>query len=212
MNCPNCGAALKIKGNKQVCEYCGYEQPFIDPSDNRNDDFYNLVVTNETPTPDDINIKLAESNLGFMIRSGEVVAKDVPPGYHTLVVTSGGMTEYRSICVPGDGKAVKVFVSKGIMGIVIRVVEPGMGRDAYAYSSRSMVPPDKMFPVLALIFSIIFPIVGLVFAIIDVSKCKQQKKKPSGFTVAAFIIVGVRLLIAVLMVAISIFASYIQMR
>ncbi len=125
MNCPNCGAALKIKGNKQVCEYCGYER-LIDEGQ-RGDDFYNLVVTNESVGPDDISIKLAESNLGFIIRSGEVVAKDVPPGYHTIVVTSGGMTEYRSICVPGDGRAVKVFVSKGVMGIVIRVTEPGSG-------------------------------------------------------------------------------------
>ena len=77
MNCPNCGAALKIKGNKQVCEYCGYER-LIDEGQ-RGDDFYNLVVTNESVGPDDISIKLAESNLGFIIRSGEVVAKDVPP-------------------------------------------------------------------------------------------------------------------------------------
>ena len=205
MNCPNCGAALKIKGNKQVCEYCGYEQPIVDSQ--KGDDFFNLVVTNESVGPDDISIKLAESNLGFIIRSGEVVAKDVPPGYHTLVVTSGGMTEYRSICVPGDGRAVKVFVSKAIMGIVIRVVEPGSGVGTYTPGTRSALPPDKLYPLMALIFSFIIPIVGLVFAILDFSKSKQQNRKPSGLTIAALIIIGLRIVLAVSMIAISLFAS-----
>ena len=205
MNCPNCGAALKIKGNKQVCEYCGYER-LIDEGQ-RGDDFYNLVVTNESVGPDDISIKLAESNLGFIIRSGEVVAKDVPPGYHTIVVTSGGMTEYRSICVPGDGRAVKVFVSKGVMGIVIRVTEPGSGIGSYTPGTRSAVPPDKLYPLMALIFSVLIPIVGLVFAMIDITKAKQQNRKASGLTVAALVVVIIRIVFVVVMIAISILMS-----
>lgn len=209
MNCPNCGAALKIKGDKQVCEYCGYEQIITDALRNGGDDFFNLIVTNESLGSDDISIKLAESNLGFIIRSGEVVARDVPPGYHTIVVTCGGMTEYRSICVPGDGKAVNVFVSRNVMGIVIRVIEPGSGT-GFSSHGRNTLPPDKVMPLLALIFSFIIPIIGLVFAIIDMTKCKQANKKPSSMTVAALVIVIFRIAISVVMIAVTIFASTLR--
>ena len=209
MNCPNCGAGLKIKENKAVCEYCGYEELLPGVSESGNDDFFNLVVFNESMSGSDVTITLAENRTGFIIRSGEAVAKDVPPGYHTLVVTCAGMTEYRSVCVPGDGKATKVYVSKGAMGIAIRVVEPGSPGSTGnpLYSRNQMFQNGQAMPMLALIFSIIIPLVGLIFAIIDLSQSKKAGKKPSPMTLAAIVIVAVRFVLAIALVAISIGAS-----
>ena len=77
MNCPNCGAGLKIKENKAVCEYCGYEELLPGVSESGNDDFFNLVVFNESMSGSDVTVTLAENRTGFIIRSGEAVAKDV---------------------------------------------------------------------------------------------------------------------------------------
>ena len=215
MNCPNCGAALKIKDNKNVCEYCGYEEVLPYGSTPGNDDFYNLMVFNESSTPDDITVKLAESNLGFIIRSGEAVARDVPPGYHTMVVTSGNMTEYRSVVVPGDGKAVKVFVAKGAFGLSIRVSEPGTPERATGIFAGSGAPgagpmanPNAL-PIMALVFSILFPLIGLVIAIIDISNTKRQGKKTNPLTLAAFIIIGIRFVLMIVLLIIGvIFGSH----
>jgi hypothetical protein len=210
MNCPNCGAGLKIKENKAVCEYCGYEELLPGVSETGNDDFFNLVVFNESMSGNDVTVTLAENRTGFIIRSGEAVAKDVPPGYHTMVVTCAGMTEYRSVCVPGDGKATKVYVSRGAMGIAIRVVEPGSNGNPL-YSRNQVFQNGQTMPILALIFSIIIPIVGLIFAIIDLSQSKKAGKKPSPMTLAAIVIVAVRIVLSVIIIAISIGASVMNL-
>ena len=184
MNCPNCGGALKIKDNKRICEYCGYEE--IIPQNGNGDDFYNLMIINESSTPDDITVQLAESNLGFILRSGEAIAKDVPPGYHTMVVTSGQMTEYRSVCVPGDGKAVKVYVAKGLYGLSIRVSEPGapdrttgpvVGTITGTRTGANMINQEMALSIMALVFSIIIPFIGLILALVDLGNTKKQGKK-----------------------------------
>ncbi len=195
MNCPNCGAGLKIKDNKAVCEYCGYEQLITDAN---RDDFYNMIVSNESAGNYTITISIPECNIGFIIQPGEVIARDIPPGYHTIVVTCEGMTEYRSILIPSDGKATKVYVSRAMMGIGIRVVEPG-GVDRYASGAGAgrNVPPEKMLPILALIFSILFPFVGLVMAIIDMSKCRSENRKVSSMTTVALIISALRVLLSI---------------
>ncbi len=206
MNCPNCGAGLKIQSNKAVCEYCGYEEPLPGVQSSGNDDFFNMVVFNESYGGEEITLSIPECNIGFIIRAGEAVAKDIPSGYHTIVVSAGGKTEYRSVFIPNDGTATKVYISIAVLGISIRVVEPGgINRygDASGYSSRRL-PPDRIIPVLALVFSILIPVIGLVFAIVDVAQTKSQKKKMNPMTIAAFIIVGVRfaLMIGLFMTAI----------
>ena len=60
---------------------------------------------------------------------------------------------------------------------------------------------------MALIFSVLIPIVGLVFAMIDITKAKQQNRKASGLTVAALVVVIIRIALAVVMIAISILMS-----
>ncbi|MBP5472335.1 MAG: zinc ribbon domain-containing protein [Lachnospiraceae bacterium] len=211
MNCPNCGAALKIENNKKICEYCGYEELLPPGSVPGNDDFYNLMVFNESSTPDDIMVKLAESDLGFIIRSGEAVAKDVPPGYHTMVVTCGNMTEYRSIVAPGDGKAVKVYVARGAFGLSIRVSEPGIpdratGIFAGASGSSPMTNPNTL-PIMALVFSFLFPFIGIIFAIIDAVNSKKQGRKLSILTIIAFCLVGARILLGVILLMIGVLAN-----
>lgn len=194
MNCPNCGAGLKIQSNKAVCEYCGYEEPLPGVQSSGNDDFFNMVVFNESYGGEEITLSIPECNIGFIIRAGEAVAKDIPSGYHTIVVSAGGKTEYRSVFIPNDGTATKVYISIAVLGISIRVVEPGgVNRygDASGYSSRRL-PPDRVLPVLALVFSILFPVVGLIFAFIDLAQTKSQNKKLSTMTIAAFIISSVR--------------------
>ena len=210
MNCPNCGAALKIEGNKRVCEYCGYEE--LIPQNGNGDDFYNLMVLNESSTPADITVQLAESNLGFILRSGEAVAKDVPPGYHTMVVTCGTMTEYRSVVVPGDGKAVKVYVAKGVYGLSIRISEPGSpDRTTGSFADTvtgvrtgNPVTSDKALSIMALVFSIIIPIFGVIIACVDFGNTKKQGKKTNPCTIAAFIISGARLVLMFLFLIIGI--------
>ena len=210
MNCPNCGGALKIKDGKKVCEYCGYEE--IVPPNGNGDDFYNLMVFNESQTPNEIAVKLAESNLGFIIRNGEAVAKDVPPGYHTMVVTCDGMTEYRSVCVPGDGKAVRVYVSKAAFGIAIRVSEPGTPDRttgaAGVFSGPGMrMTSENMLPIMALVFSFIIPLVGLIIALVDLTNTKKQGKKMHACTMAALIVTGVRIALMILLLIIGMVGS-----
>ncbi len=60
---------------------------------------------------------------------------------------------------------------------------------------------------MALIFSFLIPIVGLVFAMIDITKAKQQNRKASGLTVAALVVVIIRIAFVVVMIAISILMS-----
>ena len=205
MNCPNCGAGTKIVGNKRVCEYCGYEELITDPNSLRNDDFYNLLVINESATQDDITISLVESNIGFIIRRGEAVAKDVPPGYHTIMVTCAGMTEYRSINVPGDGKAVKVYVAKSAFGIAIRV------DDSNAPYRRPMqtnaVNQNMVLPIMALIFSFMMPFVGLILAIADLGISKKQNRKVASFTIVAMSISGAIMIMWVLFSVIALIGS-----
>ena len=205
MNCPNCGAGTKIVGNKRVCEYCGYEELITDPNSLRNDDFYNLLVINESATQDDITISLVESNIGFIIRRGEAVAKDVPPGYHTIMVTCAGMTEYRSINVPGDGKAVKVYVAKSAFGIAIRV------DDSNAPYRRPMqtnaVNQNMVLPIMALIFSFMMPFVGLILAIADLGISKKQNRKVAPFTIVAMSISGAIMIMWVLFSVIALIGS-----
>ena len=210
MNCPNCGGALKIKDNKKVCEYCGYEE--LIPQNGNGDDFYNLMVLNESSTPADITVQLAESNLGFILRSGEAVAKDVPPGYHTMVVTCGTMTEYRSVVVPGDGKAVKVYVAKGAYGLSIRISEPGSPdrtTGSFADTVTGMrtgtpVNNEMVLSVVALVFSFIIPLFGLIFALVDFGNTRKQGKKTHPCTIAAFIIAGLRFALMMLFLLIGI--------
>ncbi len=205
MNCPNCGAGTKIVGNKRVCEYCGYEELITDPNSLRNDDFYNLLVINESITQDDITISLVESNIGFIIRRGEAVAKDVPPGYHTIMVTCAGMTEYRSINVPGDGKAVKVYVAKSAFGIAIRV------DDSNAPYRRPMqtnaVNQNMVLPIMALIFSFMMPFVGLILAIADLGISNKQNRKVAPLTIVAMSISGAIMIMWVLFAVIALIGS-----
>ena len=207
MNCPNCGGMLVAKEGKMVCEYCGYEEPIKDAFKQSGDAFFNLVLFNESLTGDEISVSLAESNLNFIIRPGEAVAKDVAPGYHTLVVNCAGMTEYRNICAPGDGKATKIYISKGPMGIVIRVAEPDSSPYGQRYG-RTRMDQKEVLPIMALIFSLLMPIVGLIFALIDFSNCKKQERNPSGMTKAAFVIVGARVILYILLVSISLIGSF----
>ena len=211
MNCPNCGAGLKIQANKAVCEYCGYEEPLPGVQNSGNDDFFNMVVFNESPGGNEITISIPECNIGFILRAGEAVARDIPSGYHTIVVTCEGMTEYRSVFIPNDGRATKVYISRAVMGISIRIVEPGK-EDRYGNASTSgrNVPPEKMMSYMALIFSIIFPIIGLVFAIIDVATSKRDKKEMNKMTLAAFIIVGARVVLILLMFSLSFMGSFFK--
>ena len=210
MNCPNCGGALKIKDNKKVCEYCGYEE--LIPQNGNGDDFYNLMVLNESSTPDDITVQLAESNLGFILRSGEAIAKDVPSGYHTMVVTCGTMTEYRSICVPGDGKAVKVYVAKGLYGLSIRVSEPGapdrttgpIVDTITGTRTGSQFNNEMTLSIMALVFSFIIPLFGLIFAFVDYGNTKKQGKKTHPTTIVAFILAGARFAIMLILLIIGI--------
>ena len=205
MNCPNCGAGLKIQNDKAVCEYCGYEQLITDAN---RDDFFNMVVSNESAGNDTITISIPECNIGFIIRAGEVVARDIPPGYHTIVVSCEGMTEYRSILIPSDGKATKVYVSRAVMGIGIRIVEPG-GVNRYGNGStggRNM-PPEMVFPIVTLVMSILMPIVGLIMAVVDYTNSKNQGREMNKFTKIAFIIVAVRMAIMILMILISLTGS-----
>lgn len=209
MNCPNCGAGLKIQNNKAVCEYCGYEHLI---NDENKDDFYNMIVSNESVGNDTITISIPECNIGFIIKAGEVIAKDIPPGYHTIVVTCEGMTEYRSVFIPSDGKATKVYVSRAVMGISIRIDEPG-GTDRYGNGSgigTRSVPPDKMLPIMALIFSILMPFVGLILAIIDMARCKSQGKKKSSLTTAALVLSGVRIGLSVLIMIFTLYGSMLR--
>ncbi len=214
MNCPNCGGALKIKDNKRICEYCGYEE--IIPQNGNGDDFYNLMVLNESRTPDDITVQLAESNLGFILRSGEAIAKDVPPGYHTMVVTCGTMTEYRSICVPGDGKAVKVYVAKGLYGLSIRVSEPGapdrttgpvVGTITGTRTGANMINQEMALSIMALVFSIIIPFIGLILALVDLGNTKKQGKKAHPTTIVALAIAGARFVLMFILLIIGIVAQ-----
>lgn len=214
MNCPNCGGALKIKDNKRICEYCGYEE--IIPQNGNGDDFYNLMIINESSTPDDITVQLAESNLGFILRSGEAIAKDVPPGYHTMVVTSGQMTEYRSICVPGDGKAVKVYVAKGLYGLSIRVSEPGapdrttgpvVGTITGTRTGANMINQEMALSIMALVFSIIIPFIGLILALVDLGNTKKQGKKAHPTTIVALAIAGARFVLMFILLIIGIVAQ-----
>ena len=214
MNCPNCGGALKIKDNKKVCEYCGYEE--LIPQNGNGDDFYNLMVLNESRTPDDITVQLAESNLGFILRSGEAIAKDVPPGYHTMVVTCGTMTEYRSICVPGDGKAVKVYVAKGLYGLSIRVSEPGapdrttgpvVGTITGTRTGANMINQEMALSIMALVFSIIIPFIGLILALVDLGNTKKQGKKAHPTTIVALAIAGARFALMFILLIIGIVAQ-----
>ena len=214
MNCPNCGGALTIKDNKRVCEYCGYEE--LIPQSGNGDDFYNLMVLNESNTPDDITVQLAESNLGFILRSGEAIAKDVPPGYHTMVVTCGTMTEYRSICVPGDGKAVKVYVAKGLYGLSIRVSEPGapdrttgpvVGTITGTRTGANMMNQEMALSIMALVFSIIIPFIGLILAFVDLGNTKKQGKKTHQTTIVALALAGARFAIMFILLIIGIVAQ-----
>ena len=214
MNCPNCGGALKVIDNKKVCEYCGYEE--IIPQNGNGDDFYNLMIINESSTTDDITVQLAESNLGFILRSGEAIAKDVPPGYHTMVVTSGQMTEYRSVCVPGDGKAVKVYVAKGLYGLSIRVSEPGapdrttgpvVGTITGTRTGANMLNQEMALSIMALVFSIIIPFIGLILALVDLGNTKKQGKKAHPTTIVALAIAGARFVLMFILLIIGIVAQ-----
>ena len=205
MNCPNCGAGTKIVGNKRVCEYCGYEELITDPNGFRNDDFYNLLVINESATPDDITVSLVESNIGFIIRRGEAVAKDVPPGYHTIMVTCAGMTEYRSINVPGDGKAVKVYVAKSAFGIAIRVDDSNSPYRRPVQTNA--VNQNMVLPIMALIFTFMMPLVGIVLAVVDLSVSKKQNRKANPLTIAALTISAVIMIMWVLFAGIAIIGS-----
>ena len=209
MNCPNCGAGLKIQANKAVCEYCGYEEPLPGVQNSGNDDFFNMVVFNESYGGEEITLSIPECNIGFIIRAGEAVAKDIPSGYHTIVVSAGGKTEYRSVLIPNDGTATKVYVSLAVLGISIRIVEPGGvnrygSANGYGRGNRA-VPPDKMLPMMALIFSIIIPFIGLVLAVIDLVVTKNQKRKLSTMTIVSFIIAGARFALMVLLI---VFTAY----
>ncbi len=193
-NCPNCGASLRIDGRRRICEYCGYQG--MEPEPEKTDDFYNLIVFNESAPSDDINVSIPECNIGYIVRGGEAVAKDVPAGLHTVMVSADGMVEYRSVNVPGDGRAVKVYVTKGVLGLAIRIDEPG-ANNPYGFRNGS-VNQRNTFPILALVFSIIMPLLGLVFAVIDYSNCKKQGRKVSGYTLAAFVIFGIRFVLYIL--------------
>ncbi len=192
-NCPNCGASLRIDGRRRICEYCGYQG--MVPGPEIIDDFYNLIVFNESTAPGDVKISIPECGIGYSVRSGEAAAKDVPPGVHTVMVTSDGMTEYRTINVPGDGKAVKIYVAKGPFGIAVRVDEPC--RNSHYATRGAALNQQRYLPILALVFSIVFPLVGLVFALVDYASAKKENRKLNSMTVAAFIILGLRLLIYV---------------
>ena len=208
MNCPNCGGALKIKDNKVICEYCGHEGPMPTNMGPGSDDFYNLMVFNESTGPDDITVTLSESNMGFIIRSGEAIAKDVPPGYHTMVVSCGSMVEYRSICVPGDGKAVRVYVSRAVLGISIRIVEPGVN-GPYNTPDRPqrLINNGNTLPVLALVFSIMVPLIGLILAIVDRTNSVKQGKKGSPLTTAALVLSIIRFVMAFLVLLIPLLVN-----
>lgn len=206
MNCPNCGANMRLSDGKAVCEYCGYEEPLpADPG--QSDAFFNLIVNNESVNPVDILVSVPDCDVGFSIRQGEAVAKDVPAGYHTIVVSAEGKTEYRSILVPGDGKAVKVYVAMAALGISIRVVEPGSsgyGGRGYSYNR---LPNSVMMPVMALVFSIILPVVGLILAIVDTVMSKNSKRKLSPITIVAYVMVGARFLIMITLLIIGVFLN-----
>ena len=208
MNCPNCGAGLRIRNDKAVCEYCGYEQLITDAN---RDDFFNMVVSNESAGNDTITISIPECNIGFIIRAGEVVARDIPPGYHTIVVSCEGMTEYRSILIPSDGKATKVYVSRAVMGIGIRIVEPGeVNRYGNAGAGTRNLPPETVLPVMALVFSILMPLVGLIMALVDYSNRRTQGLEMHKFTKAAFIIVAVRAVFTGLLIIASLTGSILM--
>jgi len=200
-NCPNCGASLRIDGRRRICEYCGYQG--MAPEPEVSDDFYNLIVFNESIAPGDIKISIPDCNIGYIVRGGEAVAKDVPPGVHDVMVTSDGMTEYRTLNVPGDGKAVKIYVAKGPLGLAVRVEDPG-GNGGFS-SRGAALNQQRTMPILALVFTIIFPLVGLVFAIVDAVTSKKQGRKLNGLTAAAFVILGIRLLLYIVFSIIMVF-------
>lgn len=205
MNCPNCGAGLKIQNDKAVCEYCGYEELITDAN---RDDFFNMIVSNESAGNDTITISIPECNVGFIIRSGEVIAKDIPPGYHTIVVSCEGMTEYRSVLIPSDGKATKVYVSRAVMGIGIRIVEPGgVNRYGSAGTGTRNMSPETALPIMALVLSILFPVVGLIMAIVDTASRKNQGLEMHKYTKVAFIIFGVRMALWFLLIIASLTGS-----
>ena len=195
MNCPNCGAALKIVKGKRRCEYCGYEENLPEENEKVTDDYYNLMVLNESTLAGDIRVTIPDCKMDFIIRQGEAIAKDVPPGTHNMVVSADSYTQSRSIEVPGDGKAAKVFVTKALSGVFIRVETPGNSPSANVQNA---------FPIMALICSFIFPLLGLVFAILDTSNSTKQHKKINNMTVAAFVIVGVHTLLYVGFMALGI--------
>ena len=194
MNCPNCGAGLKIQSNKAVCEYCGYEEPLPGVQNSGNDDFFNTVVFNESPNGEEITLSVPEYGSGFIIRAGEAVAKDIPAGDHTIVVTCQGMTEYRSVYVPNDGRSVKIYVSRAPMGISVRVVNPGDGNGLRG--SSAYMRQQKVLPIMALIFSILIPLVGLILALVDMSNCRRENRKPEGLTIGAFVLSIIRLFLS----------------
>ena len=70
-----------------------------------------------------------------------------------------------------------------------------------------MFQNGQAMPILALVFSIIIPLVGLIFAIIDLSQSKKAGKKPSPMTLAAIVIVAARIVLVIILMAISIGAS-----
>ena len=205
MNCPNCGAGLKIQNDKAVCEYCGYEEPLPGVKNSGNDDFFNMVVFNESPGGEDITLSVPEYNIGFIIRAGEAVAKDIPIGTHTIVVTCLGMTEYRSVFIPNDGRAVKIYVSRAAMGISVRVVEPGSENGT---NSALRARQERTLPALALVMSILFPIVGFAVAIVDIANCRKQNRKPSTMTTIAIVISAVRLFLTLAFYAVYAVAQF----
>ena len=205
MNCPNCGAGLKIVDNKAICEYCGYQEVLPQGNDN----FFNMTVFNESPGGNTVTISIPECNVGFIIKAGEAVAKDIPPGYHTLVVTCDGMTEYRSVLITDDGRATKIYVSRAALGISIRIVSPGFD-DTPPILRGYTRSPETVLPIMALVLSIIFPIVGLIMAIVDYTNSKNQGREMHKYTKVAFIIVGVRFALMFLMIIASITGSMLM--
>lgn len=208
MNCPNCGANLKYEGNMLVCEYCGYQEmmpAYTNPADN--DNFFNLIVVNEG-LYDTVEVNIPDCRIGFIIRNGEAAAKDIPAGYHSVVFTSNGKTEYRNINIPSDGRACKVFVNVGALGLVIRVSDPEGRAGSASMGPRPLITNPQAIPILALIFSFMFPLIGIVFCILEISMAKKENRKVSPLVIAAFAIIAVRLLIYGLIMTVSIVAQF----
>ena len=123
-----------------------------------------------------------------------------------MVFSSEGKTEYRSVNIPADGRACKVYVNVGSLGLVIRVSDlegRANGRATVDMNARNR----QLFPVLALVFSIMFPIVGIVFCILDITMAKKENRKPSNLTIAAFVVIGIRIAVIVLIYIVTIFAA-----